>query len=71
MFYLNLLDYPVFFPLLSTLTCDTFLTLRGIWGFNLNLVLPLRPSKSYGVAGSSPEILVTAQGPNSFSLFWI
>ena len=22
-FYLNMVDYPVFFPMLSTLTCDT------------------------------------------------
>ena len=28
MFYLNMVDYLVFFPLLSTLTGDTFLTLR-------------------------------------------
>ena len=27
-----MVDYPVFFPLMSTLTWDTFLTLRGTWG---------------------------------------
>ena len=35
MFFLNMVDYPVFFPSLSTLTWDTFLTLRGTWGFYL------------------------------------
>ena len=49
MFFLNMVDYPVFFPTLSTLTWDTFLTLRGPWGFYLNHVLPPRPSKSYRV----------------------
>ena len=29
MFYLNMVDYPVFFLFLSTLTWDTFLTLRA------------------------------------------
>ena len=42
MFYLNMVDYPVFFPLLSTLTWDTFLTLRVTWSFYLNHVLPLQ-----------------------------
>ena len=51
MFFLNMVDYPVFFPSLSTLTWDTFLTLRGTWGFYLNHVLPPRPSKSYRVGG--------------------
>ena len=41
-----MVDYPVLFPLLSTLTWDTFLTLRGTWSFYLNHVLPLRPFKS-------------------------
>ena len=49
MFFLNMVDYPVFFPSLSTLTWDTFLTLRGTWGFYLNHVLPLKPFKSYRV----------------------
>jgi len=49
MFFLNMVDYPVFFPMLSTLTWDTFLTFMGTWGFYLNHVLPPRPSKSYGV----------------------
>ena len=42
MFFLNMVQmvhYPVFFPSLSTLTWDTFLTLRGSWGFYLNHVL--------------------------------
>ena len=51
MFFLNMVDYPVFFPSLSTLTWDTFLTLRGTWGFYLNHVLPLKPFKSYRVGG--------------------
>ena len=29
MFFLNMVNYPVFFPLMSTLTWDTFLILRG------------------------------------------
>ena len=53
MFFLDRVDYPVFFLSLSTLTWDTFLTLRGTWG--LYLVLPSGPSKSYvwvgGVGG--------------------
>ena len=41
-----MVDYPVFTPLLATLTWDTFLTLRGTWGFYLDLVVPLTPFKS-------------------------
>ena len=37
MFFLNMVNYPVFFPFMSTLTWDTFLTLRGTWGFYLVL----------------------------------
>ena len=48
MFILNMVDCPLFFPMLSTLTWDTLLTLRGTWGFYLNHVVPPRPSKSYG-----------------------
>ena len=33
MFYLNMVGYPVFFPSLSTLTWDKFLTLKDTWGF--------------------------------------
>ena len=40
MFFLNMVDYPVFFTLLSTLIWDTFLTLRGTQGFYRNYVLP-------------------------------
>jgi hypothetical protein len=56
-----------------TLTWDTFLTLRGIWDFYLNHVLPFRLSKSWGLVWGSGlvvvvvahSILVTAQRPNS------
>ena len=47
MFYLNMVDFPVFFPLLFTLTWDTFLSLSGTQGFHLNHVLPPGPFKSY------------------------
>ena len=43
MFYLNMVDYTLFFPVLSTLTLDTLLTLWGTWGFPLNHLIPLRP----------------------------
>ena len=46
MFYLNMVVYTVFFPVLSTLTWDTPLTLRSTWGFYLNYLIPLRPFKS-------------------------
>ena len=65
MFILNMVDCPLFFPMLSTLTLDTFLTVRGTWGFYLNHVLPPRPSKSYRVGWwwwwVAHKILVTAQ----------
>ena len=51
MFILNMVDYPVLFPMLSTMTLDTFLTVRDTWGFYQNHVLPPRPSKSYRVVG--------------------
>ena len=41
-----MVDYTVFFPVLSTLTWDTLLTLRSSWGFYLNHLIPLRPLKS-------------------------
>ena len=47
MFCLNMVDYTVFFPVLSTLTWDTLLTLRSTWGFYLNHVMPFRPFKSF------------------------
>ena len=51
MFFLNMVDLWTTLcsslSKLSTLTWDTFLTLRGPWGFYLNHVLPPRPSKSY------------------------
>ena len=40
-----MLDYTVFFPMLSTLTWDTLLTLRSTWGFSLNHLISLRPIK--------------------------
>ena len=45
MFYMNMVDYPLFLPVLSTLTWDTLLTLIGTWGFYLNHLIPLRPFK--------------------------
>ena len=57
MFYLNIVDYIVFFPPLSNPTWDTFLTLRGTQGFYLNHLLPLRHYKSFGVDGTSSYIL--------------
>ena len=51
LFYLILVDYPMFFLSLSTLTRDTSLTLGGTWGIYLNHALPSRPSKSYRVVG--------------------
>ena len=58
-----MVDYPLYFPMLSTLTWDTFLTLRGPWGSYLNHLLPPRPSKSCGWGGwvVAYKILVTAQ----------
>merc|ERR1711940_509995 len=38
-----MVEYTVFFPVLSTLTWDTLLTLRSTWGFYLNHLIPLRP----------------------------
>ena len=46
MFFLNMVDYTVFFPVLSTLTWDTLLTIRSTWGLYLNHLIPLRPFKS-------------------------
>ena len=46
MFYLNMVVYTVFFPVLSSLTWDTLLTLRSTWGFYLNYLISLRPFKS-------------------------
>ena len=65
MFFLNMVNYPVFFLLMSTLTWDTFLTLRGTWGFYLNHVIPHRASKSYRVVGwwVAHKILVSAPVP--------
>ena len=48
------MDYPVFFPTLSTLTWDTFLKLRGPWGFYLNHVL-CTPTQTF------KKLWVTAQ----------
>ena len=46
MFFLNIVNYPVFFPMMSSFTWDTFLTLRVTWGFYLNHVLQQRAFKS-------------------------
>ena len=47
MFYLNMVIYTVFFPVLSTLTCDNLLTLSGTWGYYyLNHLILLRSFKS-------------------------
>ena len=48
MFFLNTVNYPVFFPRLSTLTWDTVLTPRGTWGFYLDHINHLTPLKSCG-----------------------
>ena len=47
MFYLNMVNYSVFFLLLSTWAWNIFLTLRVTWGFYLKHLLLLRRSKSY------------------------
>ena len=59
------LVHEMFFPLMSTLTWDTFLTLRGTWGFYLNHVIPHRASKSYRVVVGwvAHKILVSAPVP--------
>ena len=71
MFYLNMLDYTVFFPMLSTLTWDTLLTLRSTWGFYLNHLIPLRPIKSVfdnvllehgGLPNVLPHLTLAARG---------
>ena len=41
-----MVEYTVFFPVLSNLTWDTLLTLRNTLGFYLNHLIPLRPFKS-------------------------
>ena len=65
MFFLNMLDYPLFFPSRSTLTLNTIATLSGTWGFYLNHVIPLRPFKTvlanvlleHGADGALPCVL--------------
>ena len=68
MFYLNMVDYPVFFPLLTTLTWDTSLALMGSQGWYLNHLGPLSPSESFRVGwcvGGWPiRYLWLAQRPN-------
>ena len=51
MFFLNMVNYPVFFPTLSTLTWDTVLTPRGTWGIYLDHIHLLTPFKSCGWGG--------------------
>ena len=64
----------MYFLLLSTWTWYTFLTLMGTWGFRLNHVLTLRPSKSLRVGGVGQvahKILETARVQILLSHFWI
>ena len=79
MFYLNIVDYPLFgflWYLWSTWN-DLGPTLRDTQGLYLNHVLPVRPSKNYSVGGwvgglvVAHKILVTAQRPIPLSLFRI
>ena len=51
MFFLNTVNYPVFFPMLSTLTWDTVRTPRGTWGIYLDHIHPLTPFKICGWGG--------------------
>ena len=51
MLFFNMVYYPMFLPMLSTLTWNTFLTLGGTQGFYLNHILPPGALKSYGVVG--------------------
>ena len=72
MFYLNMVNYPVFILSLSTWLWDTFLRLRGTQGWYLFHVLPIRPSKLLGgvawmLANKSLETANRVQIP----LFWI
>ena len=43
MFFLNMVDYPVFFPSMSTLTLDTIVTLSGTWGYLAHKILVSAP----------------------------
>ena len=58
MFYLIMVDYPVFFPTRFILPWDTFLTLRGTLGYYLKPVLKTRPSESCGWGGGGGGGLV-------------
>ena len=58
----SMVEYTVFFPVLSTLTWDTLLTLRSTWGFYLNHLIPIRPFKNVFdivllVHGGLPHVL--------------
>ena len=46
LFALSMVDYLMFFPSLSTLSGDTFISLKGTWGFYLNHAIPIRLFKS-------------------------
>ena len=66
-----MVEYTVFFPVLSTLTQDTLLTLRSSWGFYLNHLIQLRPFKSVYdnvllEQGGFPHVL-----PHAVHLFFV
>ena len=68
MFYLNMVNYTVFFLSFP----PNFLTLRGTWDFNLNHTLPSRPANRYRVGRGGVmvhKILVTAKRPISLFPF--
>ena len=79
MFYLNMMDWSVYFPSLSTLTWDTFLTLRGtfrayIWTWWTTL-LPFtvhldigHPSDTFGYFGHLSEPYTPTK---TFYKFWV
>ena len=67
MLSLNTVFDLVFFLLLPTWTYDTFLTLRGTWGFYLTMysLKSYRVLVGWVVGWVANNILVTAQRPNS------
>ena len=75
MFFFNMVDYPVFFPMLSTLTWDTVLTPRGDWGFyqNWTKYTSSHHLKVVGCGGGVgwPKILVSAPVPLELIGIWV
>ena len=73
MFFLNMVDYPVFFPMLSTMTWNTFLILRGSWGLGL-LSEPCTPTQTFkklgvgGLGGGGPYDF--SDSPGIWNLDW-